>query len=148
MSTRQKKLYGCLGLLLLCLAGCALSSQVVSPESQFLKTQDDFMQRLRWRDYQGAAKHFTEPHQAGFLQQFRQADDLNVTNVRLESAKYAAEGEQMATVVAVEYFLLPSATLKTYRLEQQWSYFREHENLPGEWRITSLFPAFPGLDKP
>jgi hypothetical protein len=148
MTVRQKKRCWCLGFLLFCLVGCALSSQVVSPENQFLKTQDDFMQRLRWRDYQGAAKHFTEPLQAGFLQQFRRPEDLNVTDVRLESAKYLADQEQMETVVVVEYFLLPSATLKTFRLEQQWAYFRDHKNLPGEWRITSLFPEFPGLEKP
>jgi hypothetical protein len=135
-------------LLLVCLAGCALSAQVVKPESQFLSPQDDFMQRLRWRDYQGAAKHFTEPHREGFLQQFRGSGDLNVTDVRLESARYVAEGERMETVVVVEYFMLPSVAVKTFRLEQQWTYFREEEKQSGEWLITSVFPVFPGLKSP
>jgi len=106
------------------------------------------MQRLRWRDYQGAAKHFTEPHREGFLKQFRRADDLNVTDVRLMSARFIAAEERMETEVEVEYFLLPSATLKTFQFDQQWTYFRAGENLPGEWRITSLFPEFPGLQSP
>jgi hypothetical protein len=134
-------------LLLFCLVGCSLP-KVVQPESQFVRAQDDFMQRLRWRDYQAAAKYFTAPHRDGFLLQFRNADQLNVTDVRLQHAEYLAETEQMETEVAIEYFLLPSATVKTFRFDQQWSYFRSGEKLTGEWRITSFFPQFPGLESP
>lgn len=144
----QKKWF--LGVLLvsLSLPGCALSPKVITPESQFFKAQDDFMQRLRWRDFQGAARHFTAPRRDEFLQRFRRADDLNLTDVRLQFVDYDAAAEQMATEVEVEYFLLPSATVRTFRFTQQWSYFREPEQLTGEWRITSHFPEFPGLESP
>ncbi|HKI50621.1 MAG TPA: hypothetical protein VJ995_00980 [Geothermobacteraceae bacterium] len=148
MIRRQKMWIRVVLMLLFCLVGCSLPSKVVQPESQFVRAQDDFMQRLRWKDYQGAAKHFTEPLQDGFLQQFRNADQLNVTDVSLQHAKYLAETEQMESEVAVEYFLLPSATVKTFCFEQQWTYFRSGEKLTGEWRITSLFPQFPGLESP
>lgn len=135
-------------LLALILAGCALTDKVVTPENQFVRVQDDFMQRLRWKDYQGAARHFSEANREAFLQQFRQADDLNVTDVRLESLEYQAENQQMQTEIVIEYFLLPSATVKTFRVEQQWHYFHDEQSATGEWRITSHFPAFPGLVRP
>lgn len=134
--------------LLLMLGGCSLTDKVVTPENQFVRVQDDFMQRLRWKDYQGAARHFSEENREAFLQQFRRADDLNVTDVRLVSLEYQAQEQQMQTEIEIEYFLLPSATVKTFRVEQQWHYFHDSQSATGEWRITSLFPEFPGLARP
>lgn len=135
--------------LLLLMAGCgAFPSKVLTPESQFARVQDEFMQHLRWRDFRAASRYFTETHRESFLRHFRESDDLNITDVRLLSAEYVADNERMETEVEVEYFLLPSVTLKTFRFEQQWRFFRGGENLPGKWRITSLFPEFPGLESP
>ncbi|HKI52198.1 MAG TPA: hypothetical protein VJ995_09000 [Geothermobacteraceae bacterium] len=135
--------------LLLLLAGCGMfPSKIMSPDSQFAQVQDDFMQRLRWRDFQGAAQYFSETHRESFLQHFRESDDLNITDVRLLTTEYAADDERMETEVEVEYFLLPSVTVKTFRFEQQWGFFRSGEKLPGKWRITSHFPEFPGFESP
>ena len=135
--------------LVLLMTGCGmLPAKILTPESQFVRVQDDFMQRLRWRDVQGAANHFTAPHRESFLQHFSEADELNITDVRLLSAEYVAEGERMETELEVEYFLLPSVTVKTFRFQQQWGFFRSGEKLPGKWRITSHFPEFPGLESP
>jgi len=135
--------------LLLLMAGCgAFPSKVLTPESQFARVQDEFMQHLRWRDFRAAAQYFTETQREGFLQHFRESDDLNITDVRLLTSEYAADDERMETEVEVEYFLLPSVTVKTFRFEQQWSFFRSGEKLPGKWRIISHFPEFPGLESP
>jgi len=123
--------------------------QIQSPEESFVVANNDFMKRLRWKDYNGAAKYFTEGGSEPFLEQLRQTEkDLNITDVRLDSAEFHAPDQTMASWLVVDYFLLPSNSLKSFRFELQWHYREGGEKLLGTWRITSHFPPFPGVSKP
>ena len=124
-----------LGLLL----GC---QTVMPPSEQFVPSNRDFTQRLRWLDWQEAARHMEEPHRSAFLEQFQGLKDLHITDVQTASADLQEDGKSLVTWVVMEYYLLPSLTVKKLRFRQDWSY-RDGPKQSGAWRITSPFPPFP-----
>lgn len=126
-----------------------LPKDVQSPEKSFVVASDDFMRRLRWKDYNGAARYFSEAAGAAFLEQMRLVEkDLNITEVRLDAAEFRNADEAMETWLVVEFFLLPSNTLQRLRFALPWRYQRAGEKLPGEWLIVGDFPHLPGAAKP
>lgn len=131
------------GLLILTAAVLLLScGMVVRPAKEFSDASQDFMARLRWKDYNGAAGHLTEEHRSDFLERFSQAGDLNIVDVHLESVDFSGEN-RAETWTVLEYYLLPSAAVKTFRLRQEWSYEGGDRYRPGVWRIITPFPPFP-----
>jgi len=139
-----------LGVLLLVVGGCAtLSPETHNPEESFVVSNDDFMKRLRWKDFSGAAKYFDAEEGKLFREQLRPLEkDLNITDVRLDSAEFQAADKTMETWLIIDYFLLPSNTLRDFRFKLQWSYLEVGGKSPGIWRISSPFPVFPEAAKP
>ncbi len=109
-----------------------------------MPTQRDFSERLRWRDFAGAARYMAPEAAADFNRRFSDLPDLNITDVRLDSAEFSADGKRVETRNSVEYFLLPSATIKTFRYEQAWEVVGGDRWHGGTWLIVTPFPPFPG----
>lgn len=128
-------------LLTLALSGCAALG--VSQEKQRKSAIDDFMYALRWQLYQEASAFFTKEHGKAFLDQMENIKDLNITDIRLKRADVKNEGRRVETHMEMDYFILPSATLKTLRIDQVWIY---HDAAGAEYSgfvITTPFPGFP-----
>ena len=125
------------------LSGCGmLAKKIESPQESYVAASNDFMKRLRWKDFQGAAKYFVDEEKEPFLEQLRRIEkDLNITDVRLESAEYLEQSQTMETWLVLEYFRLPSPTVKHLRFAQQWKFSAAGENAPRVWRIVSNFPS-------
>jgi len=130
-------------LLVLMLFGCGLHGKMMNAQESFNHSLDDYLQRLRWVDLQGAAGYFDESVRHEFRDRFVTSKDLHITDVRLERAEYHAEEGTMDTWVVIEYYLLPSMAVKSFGFPQQWRFYPQEEYGTGVWRITSLFPAFP-----
>jgi hypothetical protein len=134
-------------LLLVLMSGCAsldsMTDSIMNPQKEFEGSNRDFMQRLRWNDLHGAAGYVTEPNRQKFIELYRGKDDLNITDVRMESAEFTASGEQVDTWLIIEYYRLPSVTLKTFGYAQRWTYFGKDEVTPVGWKITSIAPPLP-----
>lgn len=133
------------GCLLLVAAAVLLSScgWAVRPAKEFAGASRDFAQRLRWKDFNGASRHLAEEHRTDFLERLGALEDLHIVDVRLESIDHHEEGKRAETRTVVEYYLLPSATVKKLRLNQEWSYEGGDRYRPGIWQITTPFPPFP-----
>jgi hypothetical protein len=125
-------------LLLLFFGAC---STVMPPEQYFEATTVDFTQRLRWMDYYGAARHLLPEHREAFLQRFTPLEDLRITDVRRLSAEPQPDGRVVVASV-LEYYFLPSTTLRTFPFRQEWAYQVERKGLPGTWRAVTPFPEF------
>jgi hypothetical protein len=97
------------------------------------------MHALRWRLHPEAAACFTTDHGAEYLARMEALNDLNVTDVRLKRIVFSEEGRRADTVMEMDYFILPSTTLKTVRIEQIWRYF-DAEGAPRGFLITTPFP--------
>jgi len=112
-------------------------------EKQRTAAVDDFMYALRWQRYQEAAAFFTSEHRRAFLDQMEALRDLNVTDVRLQRVEPADEGRHVETRLEMDYYLLPSATLKTLRIDQTWVYSTTGDSAGGSFLISTPFPKFP-----
>ena len=122
------------------LLGCA---PIVPPGEQFDSVTRDYLQRLRWMDWNGAARHIAEEQRDEFLERFGSLKDLHVTDARLESVEMLPEDSRALTRIALEYYMLPSATVKTLMLRQEWIYHPGDRAAPGIWRMVTPFPPLP-----
>jgi len=124
----------------LLLLACGLAAR---PRKEFQSVFRDYAERLRWRDYKGVARYLGEAERAEFLGRISALDDLNIVDVQLEAADFAAQDYRVATTTSIEYYLLPSLTVKKKRLRQQWIYQGGDRYHPGSWRLDGPFPPFP-----
>jgi hypothetical protein len=109
-------------------------------ETQRKSALDDFMYALRWQRYQDAAAFFSSEHREAFLAQIETIQkNLNVTDVRLQRLDLKEEGRRAETRMEMDYYILPSASLKTMRIDLTWIYFETGAG----FLITTPFPKFP-----
>jgi len=125
---------------MLALAACGVFNNT---EKQRQSALDDFMYALRWQRFQEAAAFFASEHQRAFLDQMDDLKDLNVTDVRLKRLDATDEGRRIEARLEMDYYLLPSATLKTLRIDQTWVYSATCDAARGCYLITTPFPKFP-----
>jgi len=138
---RSRILFGAGLFLVLALSACTLLNP---PEKQRKTALDDFMYALRWQQYPAAAGYFTSEHRRTFLDQFEKiSKNLNVTDVRLKRLDLKDEGRRAEARLEMDYYLLPSATLKTLEIDQTWIYFEVGDAESNGFLITTAFPEFP-----
>jgi hypothetical protein len=124
----------------LLLNGC---SALNPPEKKGKAAIDDFMYALRWQLYPEAAAFFTREPGEVFLDQMEGLKDLNVTEVRLKRIELKDEGRRADTLLEMDYYILPSTTLKTLRINQSWQWFETKDGGQQGFLITTPFPKFP-----
>ena len=128
------------GLAALLLVAC---SPMVKPPDLFPLEDDDFLLRMRWLDFQGAAQHMAEADRPAFLERFANNDDLRVVDFEVDRVDFQDDGRRAEVWYVLEYYRLPSATVKKERFQLEWE-FREVEKLSaGTWLITTEFPQLP-----
>ena len=127
-------------LLAVLLVACGLAAR---PRQEFQPAFQDYVERLRWRDYQGVAAYLPEADREDFLQHFAALDDLHIVDVQLESVDFGQDERRVRTTVALEYYLIPSITVKKTRLRQEWQYQGADPYRSGTWKLASPFPPFP-----
>lgn len=122
------------------LSSCGM---IVRPGQEFETASRDYVQRLRWMDSAGASRHHSEEYRETFRQHLMELKDLHIVDVRLESVDMQEAEGRAETAIVLEYYLLPSATVKQFRMNQEWAYLGADRYHPGVWRIISPFPVFP-----
>lgn len=140
----QKRFLPAIGLCLLItlsmLSGCGLFNP---PSAQQESGVDDFIDALRWQNYPAAARHLAPEHQKAFLDLFSPMKDLKITDVQLEAVTLSNEGRRAETTIRMEYYLLPSATVKTFRFDQTWEYLTHGGQDKDRYLVVTPFPPFP-----
>ena len=104
-------------------------------------SRDDFMNAMRWKRYNVAAGLMQPEYAEEFLKTFRALKDIHIVDVRLIDVKRSAEGHRFDTTIEMDYYLLPSVTVKTFSFDQGWEFFGD-ENTEAFF-IVSPFPEFP-----
>lgn len=131
-------------LVLLCMCtGCGL----LDPSGADLNgTARDFSTLMRWGERESAAAFFVPSLQGDFLRRFAGLKELNVTSMELAVVprQSGSDPATMRTRGQMEYYLLPSLTLKTLPLDLEWTLLGEPGMLPRSWRISSPFPSLEG----
>lgn len=137
-----------IGLLILLLgfgpAGCGLDKLVNPPAQQGEEALDDFVLALRLGEFPAAARHLAAEHRRAFLEQFAALEkDLHIVDVRIREMTVTAEGRRADVSLEMDYFLLPSATVRTFRYDHTWIYFGGNDEQVAHYRIVTPFPRFP-----
>lgn len=129
-----------LGVSISLLTGCGM---VARPTEEFLPASNDYLQRLRWQDHNGVARHLVESERDAYLEQWSDQQDLRMTDAILDSMDFQQQGRLAQTRVTLEYYRLPSTTIKKLRLNQTWKYLGGDRTHPGQWQIITPFPPPP-----
>ncbi len=106
-------------------------------------SRDDFMNALRWKRYQVAASLMQPEYAQEFLKTFRTLKDIHIVDVRLLDIKRSAEGWRFDTTMEMDYYLLPSVTVKTFSFDQTWEFFSGEGSKEQAYFIVTPFPDFP-----
>lgn len=132
------------GFFILLAASLLLSCGVMArPAQDFESASRDYVQRLRWMDSAGASRHHSDEYRESFRKRFGELTDLHIVDVQLESVELREEAGRAETSIVLEYYLLPSATVKQFRLKQEWAYLGGDRYHPGSWLIVTPLPEFP-----
>jgi hypothetical protein len=122
----------------------ACSSHLDKPVNEIAElSRKDFMNALRWKQYKAAAEFMLPENRKDFLATFNKLKDIHITDVRLLDLKETAEGRRFETSLEMDYYLLPSVSVKTFRFEQDWVYFASEGSSQQGFRIITSFPDFP-----
>jgi hypothetical protein len=106
-------------------------------------SRDDFMNALRWKQYKVAAEFMLPENRKDFLATFNKLKDIHITDVRLLDLQETAEGRRFETSIEMDYYLLPSVSVKTFSFDQDWVYFAGDDTQQTGFRIITSFPDFP-----
>jgi hypothetical protein len=106
-------------------------------------SRDDFMNALRWKQYKVAAEFMLPENRKDFLATFNKLKDIHITDVRLLDLQETAEGRRFETSIEMDYYLLPSVSVKTFSFDQDWVYFAGEDSSQKGFRIITSFPDFP-----
>lgn len=134
-----KALCGCVLVLLL----VACSSHVKPTDKLGEMSRDDFLTDMRWKRFKEASSLMLPEHRQAFMKTFTSLKDIDITDVRLVDLQTLDEGKRFETTVEMDYYLLPSVTVKTFRFDQTWSFIAGDDPALQGFFISTPFPDFP-----
>jgi hypothetical protein len=121
----------------------ACASHVQPTEKLGEMSRDDFMNGMRWKRFNVSASFMQPEYRKDFLTTFADVKDIHITDIRLLDLQPFDENRRFDTTIEMDYYLLPSVTVKTFRFNQTWQFF-DGENYPHEgYLIVTPFPEFP-----
>lgn len=134
-----------LGLLLSALSFLGLSAcfGLFTPGGDWPGIGKDFLNQLRWGEYASAESFFAEEQQASLRAQTETRERLQIVEVKLDSWNLSDADEKAETVMTIDYYRLPTATIRHATVRLQWAYQETAKGMPGSWRIVSPFPPLP-----
>ena len=143
MRTYTKALNIMIILLLFIASGCQ-TVQKVDQKTKFDAALRDYMQSLRWQDFYGAAAFMVEENRAAFLEDVTGNEALNITDLTLLNLEPTNNPDEYQTLIRLEYFMLPSTTVKKKEIHQTWILVLDPSSVkPKGWQIATPFPEFP-----
>ena len=131
----------CISFLVLSLIACSNPLKPLGKTGEL--SRDDFMNAMRWKQFTIAASHIVPEHSQDFLKTFTALKDIHIVDVRLINLQTISEGRQFETAIEMDYYLLPSVTLKTFSYNLTWVYFDGDDPARQGFLINTPFPDFP-----
>lgn len=131
------------GLVLMAIVSGCTGSPQAPPDKLAEMSSDDFISALRWKQYQVAASLMKPEFRDDFIATFMALKDIHIVDVRQVNMKTFQEGRRFEATLEMDYYLLPSVTVKTFQFQQTWVYFEGEDPALQGFLITTPFPAFP-----
>lgn len=125
-------------LLAVLLAGCRNPYLVAQ---RFEDSSRKYGQMVRWHEYEEACATFAAPSiREDCLTRAKASEGVSMADYRIQGTDVDREKGTATVRAEIDYYVLPSARLKTVEDLQQWRY----ETVDGseEWRIVTPLPEF------
>ena len=125
----------CVLLLMLALAACR---SMTGTGEDLQRSVREYNRLLRWQEGGEAVARFVQPlHQPDYLKRPGGDQAPRIVDYRVGAVSWLSPGSVAIVPVELDYYLLPSATVKTVVDSQEWRYTEGQG-----WQITSPPPAF------
>ena len=132
------------GLLLLAALFLSACRSTLTPEKDLHATLDRFTQALRWGDHGAVADYFADAQEGrAFIERQRSRQQINVTEVRVVDVVPAEGGLRAEVTLEIEYYELPSASLRHFDTVQHWRAAGFDSSGQGRWLLETPFPPIP-----
>ena len=119
-------------------------SSTLDPDVKLAEmSRDDFMSSMRWKSYKVAASLMLPEYRQDFLETFDRLKDIHIIDVRMINFKPEDENRRFEATLEMDYYLLPSVTVKTFRFDQTWELFGDENQSQQGYFIVTPFPPFP-----
>ncbi|HKL24754.1 MAG TPA: hypothetical protein VJ910_00835 [Desulfuromonadales bacterium] len=126
------------------LTACGLDKLVHPPAAQGREALDAFVLAMQLEEFSAAAVHLVPDNRQAFLEQFATLDkDLHIIEARIAEMVIGAEGRRAEVALEMDYYLLPSVTVKTFRFDHTWIYYEASGQMPARYQIVTPFSRFP-----
>jgi hypothetical protein len=141
MFNRQASWIVVLLVFLLFFSACSMVKEY-KQKDDFSTKSEDFVLRMQWEKFSGAALHFKQELRESFIERFEALDMLKVTNVALSRVTSEFEGTTIRKVThyTLEYYLLNELKVYEEKVKLVWELSPETEDKDSYWRIVSPFP--------
>jgi hypothetical protein len=126
----------------LLLVGCASMPQWGPDDREKLvKASNDYNNMLRWKDPDNACVTFAEASaKAKCLESALTLKEVTITDIRTRDIDFKIDGVDATVHAEIEYYLLPSTTVRKIQDTQKWGYIGPQDKKI--WVIKSPFPNF------
>jgi hypothetical protein len=124
-------------LLMLVMVLGACSHNVRDEFDESLKQYNDL---FRWNELETTSVFVADPLRADYIVRAKAAKNIRVVDFRVIGSRYDEKRNKASVEVQVDYYLLSSATVKSLRDTQEWSY--QGEKGARRWRLVSQLPEF------
>lgn len=101
------------------------------------------MDAMRWKRFKVAATLMQTEHRQDFMETFTALKGIHITDIRLIDLIPAEGNRRFDTKIEMDYYLLPSVTVKTFQFDQTWKFFDEENHPLQGYFIVTPFPDFP-----
>jgi hypothetical protein len=109
--------------------------------AQFDRSSREYNHMVRWQEYGMANVTFVDKEmRAAYEKKAEEAKGVRVVDFRVLSSECEPEKGTATVNVEFDYYILPSAAVKTVRDTQKWVYREEPER---GWHLMTVLPDFP-----
>lgn len=126
-----------LSAMLLMLSACNVAYIM---KENFSRTSRSYATMLRWQEFDAAVAFVNAPMQEDYRKRIEAAKGIKVLDSRLLSLECLTDQKTASVVMELDYYVVPSTTVKTVTDLQKWRYF--DEGAQKGWRLESLLPEF------
>lgn len=130
-------------LLVLLLGSACTSIYNANAQSKWPQTGDLLVKALRWQEYSLGLSLFAPEEREAYLARTAELGKLKMVDGRLEAYNIAEDMRHAESVIVLEYYRLPSATVRSVTLRQSWEYRQPDKMAAGDWFCITPIPPFP-----
>ena len=109
----------------------------------YQRISKNFLQAMRWKDFQGAAAYLSMDNRPKLLADFDGLKDLNIVDAEYQYSDMDKKTGTARSELKLTYYLLPSVRVKEWRWKQDWVLIPVDSKQRGTWQLLGTPPTFP-----